>query len=116
MTENLGGPPSAQGVRWGWSLAALAIYVPIAGQVLEASKRTSLLFFLPSPTQVLLFGPPLCALCAAFTLSYIGSGNAKSRDPQTYWLLLLLAAFLGWPVSCGTSAVLTAGSGVWLAH
>jgi hypothetical protein len=63
-----------------------------------------------------LLGPPLCALCAALTLVFIGYAKTASPNAQMFWALLLIGAVFGWPVSCGTGALLTAGSSGWIAH
>src|SRR4051812_29739349 len=99
MPPSTNAPPVRQGARWVWSCAALAVYVPIAQLLIKASKREGLYFGLPSPFHALLLGPPLCALCAVLTLIYIDNAAPRSSRAQVYWLIFLLCAFLGWPVS-----------------
>src|SRR6478609_11092628 len=107
MPSSTNASPEPQVVRWFWSCASLAIYVPIAKRLIKASRRESLFFALPSPFHVLMLGPPLCALCAMLTLIYMDHAKTRSSRAPVYWLIFLLFAFLGWPISCATGGALT---------
>ena len=98
---------------WSWAatIAAIALYVPIASLLVKATKHVDF-----APLYAVLLGPPLCALCAAFTLAFIGYARTASPNAQVYWVLLLIAALLGWPVSCASGAVMTSGGSGWLAR
>jgi len=54
-------------------------------------------------------------LCAVTTMSYIVVVKSAALEAKVLWAVVLLVALSGWPVSCGTGALLT-NHGSWIAH
>jgi len=50
------------------------------------------------------------------TLIYMDHAKTRSSRAPVYWLIFLLFAFLGWPISCATGGALTVGSHGLIAH
>jgi uncharacterized membrane protein YhaH (DUF805 family) len=119
--ENQNGERPATRRRWYWLAtgAVLLLYLLVARGTIEAYREVGAGFSWNPQDRiqfyVLLLVPQLSMLCAVTTMIYIVVAKSASLGVKVLWALVLLVALIGWPVSCGTGALLTY-HGSWIAH
>lgn len=103
-------------LSWVVTIVAIVAYIPFASETIKACKKLNDGSLRLDPFfHACVLMPPLCALGAALTLIYIGYAKTADGLAQACWGLLLLGAFLGWPVSLFVTTLLTTNA-PWVAH